>query len=91
MQYDKKSIGERCKAAGINRSTFYARLRRGWTEEQALGAPVAPRRFCSDDGIGERLAVAGISRSTYYGRRNLGWTEEQALRPVSIGEGKPSS
>jgi hypothetical protein len=39
-----RSCSEWAKILGIGRSTLYARLRYGWTDEEALVTPIQPRR-----------------------------------------------
>lgn len=39
----KESIAEKCARAGVLRWTYWARLRRGWSEEQSLGLAPPPR------------------------------------------------
>ena len=79
-----QTIAAICEAFGVNRSTFYARLRRGLLPDQALSLPVRHRALISKAEIGKRLRSAGVSPVTYQSRRRRGWTEEQALKPVGL-------
>lgn len=76
-------VYEQLRAAGISPSTYYGRLRRGWSKQDALAvAPRAENRKRGPDranGIGARLRAAGISRTTYYQRLRRGWSPDQAL------------
>jgi len=89
-----QGIGETLRAAGLSRSTYYARLRRGWSEDQALSVPVNEENRAGAGrkvGIGEKLEAAGISRVTYYARLRRGWSEEAALSaPVGESVGRPA-
>ena len=53
----KKTISKLCEEAGIHRATYYARIKRGITHEEAL----APKR---EKTIDELCEEAGIQRGT---------------------------
>ena len=74
---------------GIPFSRFQARLKRGWTYEEALGlvdrvntkkGPRKPHLFLGVkfDSISERDQYFGLNTSTIEKRLHRGWTEEQA-------------
>lgn len=85
----KQSVADKLQAAGISRSTYYGRLRRGWSQQDALSRPARDLRrkpvHKQRRGIGEKLQAAGISRVTFYARLRRGWSEEAALSGA-IGE-----
>lgn len=74
------------RRSGVLEQTFYSRLRRGWTPEQAAGLEARPRgpgRFfhimLADGRPGMPVAIAnGVERRTFYHRVERGWTPEQA-------------
>lgn len=82
MIFDK-SINKLCKEHGISRRTYYLRIGRGMTPEEALttkkknGSKWAPKEV--REYRRQRCKELGISMQTYYARRWNGWTEEEAL------------
>ena len=74
----KLSISEQCKRAGIDRTTYYTRLKRG---DKDLFAPIKnkrkPKRKMSAE-IRELLKKNNIQPYTYYNRLDKGWTEFEA-------------
>ena len=40
------TISERCKQAGISRPTYYNRIKRGMSVEEAINTPPTPREKC---------------------------------------------
>ena len=82
------SVKAMCAYYGVDDSTYYARLNRGCTLEQALtgnGAKRTPSIACKDHEDNEFLSVKamrehyGVSDVTYYDRLKRGYTLEQAL------------
>lgn len=83
----KASICERAQRAGLIPSTVYARLRRGWTKEQAF-QPVwttrarSPRMALPDGQAAVRLAEKnGVNRRKFYRRIARGVPIERAVLP----------
>jgi len=83
----KQTVAEKLQAAGISRVTFYARLRRGWSEEAALSGAIgekvgAPARLVMPDG---RAAVSvaeqnGVERRTFYRNVKRGKSVQEAVK-----------
>lgn len=85
-----KSVSDLCEHWKIRRSTYNARMKAGWSMEQALTTPTKDlkiqRQSCKDHlgneypSIEAMCKAYGISRHTYSTRVNkLGWTVEDAL------------
>lgn len=72
----KLSISEQCRRAGIDRKTYYYRLRKG---EQDLFAPSNRKKpqFITPE-LAELLKKNGISKHMYHNRIYLGWTVFEA-------------
>jgi lambda repressor-like predicted transcriptional regulator len=80
------TLSRRAREAGLNKHTVYARIHHGWSEEQALTAPVrslSRLRHGSRDLVASLTAKAreaGLSPKTVWDRvRRRGWSEERAL------------
>lgn len=71
----KLTITEQCRRAGIDRTTYYNRLRKGETD---LFAPTRSNKRFIPDHIVQLLKEKGISRSTYLKRLDYGWSEFEA-------------
>lgn len=100
MSVDKKSpkksadqtLGARVSKAGLSMSTYYYRIRKGMTPEQALKTPTKTAATYLQRRTGERRTLAewavhlGISQSAMYARlrkhgprsQRLFYTREQA-------------
>lgn len=78
----KLSISEKCRRAGIGRSTYYQRLARG---DKDLFAPLKTRKRPISEETRNLLKQNGIGFSTYRRRIELGWTEFEAsnIRPYA--------
>jgi len=85
----KQTVAQKLQAAGVSHSTYYGRLRRGWSEADALARPATDLRRTAQHqqrrGIGVKLQAAGISRVTFYARLRRGMSEQDALSGA-IGE-----
>ena len=79
----KLSISEQCRRAGIDRTTYYDRLKRGETD---LFAPTRSCKQFVPDHITQLLKEKGISRSTYFKRLEKGWSEFEASNVVPYAE-----
>lgn len=93
-----KSISSLCKAWNMTRSTYNARIKSGWTIEQALTTPQKQIRInkqsCFDhkgieyESLNAMCNQYGIARHTYSTRVDkLGWTIEKALTTPNIISG----
>jgi hypothetical protein len=79
---------ERCLQNGISNKVFMARIKIGWSEEEASTQPVLSRaeqsrRIAQNrrDKLSPYVSVAeanGISRQTWYARVKRGMSEEEA-------------
>ncbi len=59
---------------GIDRSTVFARMRLGWSEEKAISTPLGnTRRKVFPKWVYETADKYGISYSTVYNRVHRGW------------------
>ena len=80
---ETKCITEWSETVGINRSTIYTRLQRGWSVERALTMSTRNTRLLTLDGETKSLAEwsrdIGIDRTTIRDRLRLGWSVERAL------------
>lgn len=80
---EKISLAEAAERAGLPYKQVHARIKSGWSEEDALTVPIK-----QGNGIVKRCRDAGLNYHTVYGRINSGgWTEEDALSIKSIGKG----
>lgn len=81
---------EIAKRNGINGTTYYFRVKRGWPlEDAATKKPISPSQSRRSDSEWIDLAIKnGIERGTYYSRTRLGWTPEEAatIPPLKNGE-----
>ena len=69
---------EKAKANGIGYQTLWTRLRKGWSEAQAVGIPVHELKAYRD-----RAEKNGIENGTFYSRIYQGWDyEKAATEPV---------
>jgi hypothetical protein len=72
---DKETL-QKIKEAGIDRTTYYYRLRKGWED------PFTPRQRKEKNRITpevkEALDGAGITKEQYYSRLRKGWSEFEA-------------
>lgn len=66
------ALAERCEAAGISVATYYQRLKKGMTQDEALS-------YQRPQTLAERCAAVGISVATYYLRIQKGMTQDEAL------------
>ena len=80
---DKETL-QKIKEAGIDRTTYYHRLRKGWED------PFTPRQRKKKNKITpevkEALDEAGITKTQYYNRIRKGWSEFEAAN-TSLKEG----
>lgn len=66
----------------IKLATLYDRIKRGWTEEEAITIRIGGTKSGEHKWI-DLAASNGIGRQTYHGRRRRGWTKEDAVsKPV---------
>lgn len=83
------SVHDMCIAYGIVQSTYWGRLKRGYSKEEALTVP-AVRRAASEESrtdhkgklyknVDAMCSAYGLSRSLYAARRRKGMTKEEAL------------
>lgn len=81
---------EKAKSNGITNATYYSRIRRGWSpEEAATKELIKPQDFKRRDKKWMELAVEnGISARTYRGRVYNGWTEEEAATTKILKTGE---
>ena len=80
MIFDK-SIDRLCKEHGVSRRTYYLRIAKGMTPEQALTTrkPYTKSTKEEREKRKQRCKELGIKMQTYYARRWNGWSEEEAL------------
>lgn len=72
----KLSISEQCRRVGIDRKTYYDRLKRGKTDLFAPAQQMTKRYI--PEHLEPLLKEKGISRCTYFARLERGWTEFEA-------------
>jgi hypothetical protein len=60
---------------GIEATTIYTRIKRGWSEDAALNTPVEDKSLC----LRLRARRLGLSEETVCSRVYRGWSEEKAL------------
>ena len=81
------SIGEMCRHYQINQSTFNDRIKKGWSMEKALTAPLKPGyEISSADHLGNKFSSTkemcecySISPTVFCDRIKKGWSLEKAL------------
>lgn len=81
-----KSMTDMCMHYGISGSTFYHRLKSGWSIEDALTTPIREcEKKCTDhlgnryDSIVEMCEYYGIDSQTFSSRVSYGWDIKDAL------------
>lgn len=84
----EKSFHAKCKERGIKESTVRGRIKRGWSEEDALNTPVQVQSDPTNS-LATKCREHGISYGTVHFRINtLGWSEEKALNTPPRRKGK---
>lgn len=74
-------IEERCKELGIKPHTFRARVRRGWTEEEALLAPkIGAVHTINGETVYKYLKRIGGSYNSFQYRIRAGFSFEKAVK-----------
>lgn len=79
----KLSISEQCRRAGIDRKTYYQRLKAGKTD---LFAPPKLKKRHIPDHIKQILKEKGIRKDTYFARLERGWSEFEASHVLPNAE-----
>lgn len=76
-----KKLTEKCKELGISLGCFYARVERGWTEEEALSIGKVGAFYRLPDGtpIYKYLREQGKNYYDFSNKMSLGYTREEAL------------
>lgn len=82
-----KNLGDWCDELGLNFSTVYSRIRRGWCFEEAIRTTkLTVNTLCDISGINKTISewcsVNRLPISTVKNRLYKGWTLEEALRPI---------
>lgn len=83
------SLDAMCEHYGIKKSSYHARIERGWTTEQALTTPLLKHVATVTDPLGNKFR-SGISMSkyhnigkgTYTSRLRYGWSIIEALNII---------
>ena len=82
------SIVEMCSCYGISRNLYSARMRLGWSKEEALTVPkgYVNRQSITTDHLGNKYNSTtemcehyGIDRMAYTNRLRRGWSQKEAL------------
>ena len=76
-----KEIEEKCKELGITPHTYRARLRRGWTKEEALLAPkIGAVHRINGEPVYQYLRRIGGNYNSFQYRIWAGYSFEDALK-----------
>ena len=79
------TLKEKCEHYHIPCDTYLARVKYGWTEEDALTVPLKAKKKAHDHlgqefpSVKAKCRFYGIPYSTYIGRIKRGWSEKDAL------------
>ena len=82
-----QNLGDWCVELGLNFSTVYSRIRRGWCFEEVIRTiKLTINTLCEIGGISKTISEwcfdNGLSTSTVRNRLHKGWTLEEALKPI---------
>ena len=84
----ERPVGEKCDAHGVLRWTYWARIRRGWTEDQALGLvppPVHPPSPRSEVSLKFQYGITIDEYETLLAKNNgLCWICNEEPNPPCI-------